>query len=267
MQNRIDFIVVVILITLATLYSIIIPKDIFIGKSLVCGAFLLVPSVIYLGFRKPKNWAKILFASFIFGTLFGFIFEFIAEYNLAYSVVSTVHPFRILGVLPIDNVIGHTMMVLMTLVFYQHFVDTRTNHKISRNFLKALIPACVVLVGILILYIFNLLPQLRYTYAVMGSFAIIAPLYLAIRKPQFIKNMAITGVFFFFLYLVIEIVAVRNNWWIYPHTEYIGWVELIGYRFPIEELLFWMLFYAATLVSYFEIFIDIHPSKKSIKFN
>ena len=46
----------------------------------------------------------------LFGGLFGFIFEFIAEFNKAYSVVSVLFPFKVFGVLPLDNVAGHMMM-------------------------------------------------------------------------------------------------------------------------------------------------------------
>lgn len=259
MKKKIDFLVVVLLISLAVLYSLYIPPTIFIGKSLICGMIFLLPSSIYLGMREPKNWKKILFSGFVFGLLFGFIFEFIAEYNQAYAVVSTISNFKILGVLHIDNIIGHMIMVIMTLVFYEHFIDIKTSKKISKNFLTALLPAIVVIVGIVILFLLNILPRVEYSYLIMGSLAIISPIYLAITKPHFIKNMSMIAIFFFFFYLIIEIVAVRNSWWIYPDATYLGWVHLLDLRFPLEEMLFWMFFYAATLVSYYELFIDIHP--------
>lgn len=260
MQKKfIDFLVVIILLILGTFYALYISQNSFLGKSVVCGIVYLIPSTIYLGLRKKKDWVKIITASLLFGTLFGFFFEFIAEYNQSYSVISTLTPFKILGVLPIDNIIGHTMMVLLTLVFYEHFIDKKTGHKISHHIVYALIPAIVVISGIILLFDFHLLPKVPYIYFVMGSIAILFPIYLGIIKPQFIKNMAMIAVFFFFVYLMFEVVAVHNSWWIYPNTQYIGWVEFLGSRFPIEELLFWMFFYAATLVSFYELYIDIHP--------
>ena len=73
--------------------------------------------------KWKKNWKKIIISTLVFGGLFGFIFEFIAEFNHAYSVISTITPFKIFGVLPIDNVLGHMMMTMLTVVFYEHFVD------------------------------------------------------------------------------------------------------------------------------------------------
>jgi len=48
----------------------------------------------------------------------------------------------------------------------------------------------------------------------------------------------------------------------YPGNNYVGWVNLFGITFPIEELLFWMLFYAASLVSYYELAVDVHQYRK-----
>jgi hypothetical protein len=49
---------------------------------------------------------------------------------------------------------------------------------------------------------------------------------------------------------------VRLGYWAYPGTQYIGSVTLFGTTFPFEELFFWMLFYAPTLVAFYELFVS-----------
>jgi hypothetical protein len=257
-----DFFVVTFLLFVATLYALYIPQNIIWGKSVICGFIYLAPSIIYLGLRAKKNWRKIFVFSLVFGALFGFIFEFIAQYNKAYAVISTLTPYKFLGVLPLDNIIGHFMMATMTFVFYEHFIEQKIGAKISKRINHAIFLGLGISILIIVLFLLHLLPHISYPYLVMGTLAILFPLSLAITQPRFIKNMSMMAIFFFFLYLLMEVVAVHNSWWIYPGGEYVGWVDFLGSHFPIEELLFWMLFYAATLISFYEYCMDISFSTK-----
>ncbi len=238
-----------------------VTKDLYIGRSAFAGLVYTIPPVLYLSLRKKKNWKKVILATLIFGGLFGFLFEFIAEYNKAYSVVSVMFPFKIFGVLPIDNVLGHMMMTLLTIVFYEHFIDSELNHHISKHLKYAILPALFAIVTMFVLFFFS--PSLLHSnhpYFYMGLAAIIPPLFLGFTRPQFIRNMALTAVYFFFFYFVAEIFAVRLGYWIYPGNNYVGWITVFNTTFPFEELFFWMMFYSASLVSYYELFIDDHSS-------
>ncbi len=63
------------------------------------------------------------------------------------------------------------------------------------------------------------------------------------------------SVFFFFVWLLAEIVAVVTGGWTYPGTQYLGWVSIGQIHFPIEELLFWMIWYAPFLILGYEYLI------------
>lgn len=161
--------------------------------------------------------------------------------------------------MPIDNVLGHMLMTMLTVVFYEHFIDREKNQHISRHLLYAILPGLFVIFIVLAAFVYQpSLLQIKYPYFTMGLAAIIPPIFLAIKKPKFIKNMAETAIYFFFLYFAMELVAVKFNYWLYEGNNYIGWVSVFGITFPFEELFFWMLFYAASLVSYYELFIDEH---------
>ena len=68
--------------------------------------------------------------------------------------------------------------------------------------------------------------------------------------------MALISIYFFSLYFFAELTAVNLNWWIYPGNNYIGWVTVFNTTFPFEEFFFWMMFYAATLISYYEVWVN-----------
>jgi len=253
-----DILILVLLLVAAVAYANV-TKDLFIGHSIFTGIVFAALPVIYLGLRQKKNWKKIIVATLIFGGLFGFIFEFIAEFNLSYTVLSVVSPFKLFGVLPIDNIIGHMLMTMFTIVFYEHFIDREINKRISKNFLLALLPAlCTIAFIILAFYFHPTILKFGHPYFFMGLAAIVPTILLGIIQPKYIRNMAETAIFFFCSYFIIEIFAVKLNYWIYPGDNYIGWVTVFNTSFPFEELFFWMLFYAATLVAYYEIFIDIN---------
>lgn len=261
-KKKVDVLVLISFLLFGILYSIS-TKDLFIGKAVFAFAIFTLPQVVYLGVRENKPWKKILFATLIFGTINGFLFEFIEELNRSYSVISTVFP-KILGVVPIDNILGHTMMALLTLTFYEHFINKRKSSAISTRSKYAICISLIAISIVLIVFSYNQnLLHFDYSYFYMGLAAIIPPIILGIKKPQLIRDMTVTAIYFFFLYLSMELLAVRNNWWIYKDS-YVGSVTLFNYSFPFEELFFWMLFYAASLVSYYKILIDRDShSKKS----
>jgi len=253
-DKKVDVLILILFLFFSIAYSIF-TKDLFIGKTVFAFAIFTLPQIIYLSIREKKPWKKIIFATLIFGTINGFFFEFIAEFNYSYSVISTVFP-KILGIVPVDNILGHTMMALLTFTFYEHFINTRKSSSISSRSKYAILISLSSTTIILFMFIYNRnLLLFHYSYFYMGLAAIIPAVILGIKKTYLIKDMAVTAIYFFFLYLSLELLAVSNNWWIYK-GKYIGWVTLFNYSFPFEELFFWMLFYAASLVSYYKIFID-----------
>lgn len=263
--KRIDIVILILLAALDIIYGLV-TKNTFFGKPIIVGVLGLLPAIIYLGLRKKKNWKKILIATLLFGGLFGFIFEFRVEYTQTYIVPAALTLFpSLFGFLQPDIIIGHIMMACLTIVFYEHFVERDIDPHISKNIIFALLPAtCVAIVLILQFYLQPDLLRTHYSYFRLGIAAIIPPILFGFFKPKFIKNMAETAIFFFFLYLAYELEAVKLGYWVYPGNNYVGWITLFGISFPIEEMLFWMLFYAASLVSYYELFVDVHPTQKKL---
>ena len=236
---------------------IYLTKDLYVGKPLVAFALFFPIAVVYLGKRQRKQWKKIFLASLVFGGLFGFFFEFFQEYNRSYSILPSIFPFKILGVIPPDNLFAHIMMTAFTMIFYEHFVGFKKNSIIPRKFFFLALIALLVDIGVIILFLNNPASlKIKYSYAILGGIAVIAPIYLSFKNTEFIKKAAPVSYYFFFIYFIIELFAVKYNWWVYQSESYIGWVNVFGLRFPFEELFFWMIFYAPVLIAFREMFLE-----------
>ena len=77
-----------------------------------------------------------------------------------------------------------------------------------------------------------------------------------IKRPDLFRKYSMIAVSMFFLFFIFEIVGVAFGYWYFPGSQYIGTVTVFRSTFPIEEIIFWMFFYPATIVSYYETFID-----------
>jgi len=251
-SKKIDLVVISLIVGISTLILVI-----FDLKPLIGGIPAMIIPSVYLFLREPKNIQKILLGTIIFGGVLGFILDFLAEFNLAWNTARLVFQWKILGVEPIDNILGYMLMTLFILTFYEHFLDDEKNKKISKNLIRALVPLGIITTGIIVIFLVR--PeflQIPYAYLVMGSIAIVLPIGMSLYKTRFFTKFLKIGIYFFFVWFIAELAAVKTGAWIYVGGEYIGWVYLFGLAFPFEELLFWMMFYAVTTVSYYELFID-----------
>ena len=252
MDKKIDLIVICTIIIISAFIALR-----FNLRPLIVAIFALFIPSLYLVLRKKKNWPKVLLGTLVFGGIFGFIFDFIETLNGAWYVERLVIPWRVLGILPIDDVIGLMFMTFFIIVFYEHFIDDEKNKRLSKNFVWSLIPSALVMLVIILVFLqtgaqkFNM----SFIYLKGGLVAIILPVLMGIWKPKLWDKLLKTGIFFFFLWFISEIVALKTGGWTFP-GQYIGTVSVLGVTFPFEELFFWMMMYAASIVSYYELFID-----------
>ena len=68
------------------------------------------------------------------------------------------------------------------------------------------------------------------------------------------KKVIYQGLFFFVLSILYELTAIHAGHWIFP-GDYIGFVEILGLRFPIEELL-WLMLCVPSTIAIYEFFAD-----------
>ncbi len=229
---------------------------IFNLKPLIGAGLALLSPSFYLILREKKNLKKIFWAVLIFGGLFGFVFDFIETFNKAWIMEELVFPWKILGILPVDDILGFFMMTLLIVLFYEHFIDDEKDKRISKNTIFVLIPSILAAIAIVVLFSIN--PEIltiSYAYLVGGIAAMIPLIIITILKPKLLRKFVYIAVPFFFLWFLWEMIALKTGGWIFT-GQYIGLVTVFGLTFPVEELFFWTMMYSSSIVSYYEFFID-----------
>ena len=251
-----DVIIFIVLLVATSSFPWLVEGTV-LNNPMIWSFVVVIPIATFMGLRKKKNWKKIISGSLVFGLLFGAILEFIAHITLAWQVPDTIFPFRILGASTLEGLIGYIPMTLLVLIFYEHFFDKDINHKISPHIWFAIIPALLAIILITFTYFTN--PSrlmFSHPYLKMGLAAIIPMVWQIAKRPALLPKYLKLSASLFFVFFTFEIVGVTFNYWIFPGTDYLSWVTYFGRTFPVEEIIFWMLLYPPTIVSYYEKFID-----------
>ncbi len=254
--HLIDAAVVVLLLAVGLAFPYLVRGGV-LDYSLVWYAILSLPTVLYLGLRGEKNWKKIAVGSLVFGLLFGSLLEFFAHTTQTWIVPTTRFPFRVLGFDTIESLFGYIFMTAYVLTFYEHFFDKDKNHRISPHIWVAIIPAILAWLVVVCLYFLD--PSRLYfshAYLKMGLAAVIPLILQVIQSPKLLRKYIPFALSLFFIIFTWEVVGLTFQYWTFPGRDYLGMVTAFGQRFPVEEIIFWMLLYPATIASYYERFVD-----------
>ena len=251
-----DVIIFIILLLIGLAFPYLV-RDTVLDYSLAWYLILTLPTVVYLGLRGRKNWKKIAVGSLVFGLLFGSILEVFAHVTNTWVVPSTLFPFRVWGLGSMEAFIGYILMTSYIFVFYEHFFDKDRNHRISPHIWYAIIPAILVWILIIVLHYINP-SRLFFTHAYlkMATVAILPLILQLLKSPKLLLKYIPLAASLFFVIFAWEIVGLTFHYWLFPGKDYLGRVSYFGQGFPIEEVIFWMLLYPATIASYYERFID-----------
>ena len=218
--------------------------------------FFFIPAV-FLIFRKTKKLKHIFLAS-IGGLSIGFILDFFTTLNKAWYVPSDqlAIPFRILGVVPVDDLIWFVGWVFFMTTFYEHFLDRSRIQRTSAHVRYAIPFSVILLFALLVMYYFN--PQFfvfRLAYLLVCSSVLPFFIFMLFHKPSLILSYLKLTLFFTPLFLVFELTALANHQWSFP-GYYIGHVELFGLTMPFEEFFFWIMISSSVVLSYYEFFLE-----------
>lgn len=118
----------------------------------------------------------------------------------------------------------------------------------------------VVILLLLFLLVLVTKPELlmiKYAYFWLGLLFFLLPAITFISFfPRLLSKYIKTASYFFLVSVLAELTGLQLNQWTFPGQHFIGWVELFGYRFPFEELFFWFIIGAISILSYYEFFDD-----------
>ena len=150
------------------------------------------------------------------------------------------------------------LWALFAVLFYEHFFDRSHSPRFPKSYNKLLYLFAVLIAGVFITYFINpaLLVIPYFYFWVSVIFVVIPLIWFLYSRPKFLSRLTVAGVYFFIVLLLFELAALAVGLWTFPGTHFIGWVELFGYSFPMEEFVFWMMFATPSLLAYYEFFAD-----------
>lgn len=253
LSKKIDIIFLILSPVFATLVSLVVKANFLTSTLLYFG----IPS-IYLSFRNKHAIKKSAIFSFVVGVIGGGImFDYLSHLNNSWFVPSIFH-IRILGQVPIEDLLWGFLSVYNIIMFYEHLLD-KGKHNLKDTRLKYLVVLIMFsLIMFTIIYIFeNKLFFLSYFYIKSTVVLFLIPTISFLTFfPRLISKYLKTGVYFFAQSLMFELTALKLGQWSFNNNQYIGWMQISNLKFPLEEFIFWMVLFSTCVLSYYEFFDD-----------
>jgi len=219
--------------------------------------FFGLPS-LWLSFRTPSQVNKTFLFSLILSIPLGIFIDYIATVDNSWFVPITVFPFRLFSVVPIEDLIWGFFLIYSIVIFYEHFLD-KGKHELVDKRMKYLAWPLIILMLVFFTILFTK-PELLvipYAYFWLGIIFFILPAITFLSFfPRLLSKYIKTASYFFLLSLLFELTGLQLNQWTFPGSNFIGWVELFGHRFPFEEFFFGFVMGAISVLTYYEFFDD-----------
>lgn len=227
--------------------------SLFFRENLLVSSFLFfLPPTIWFSLKITERIPHILFFVFEFVCFFVFPIDYIATINQAWAINST-FPFRILGVVPIEDMVWGVLFALLSIVLYEYFFEReRHDAVVGRSMTKQILFMGLIFVMFLILFASGMSFSVPYTYAVLTFTTSLVPLALfLVYYPRYLKSFWIMGIYFSILGIAHEYVGLALNHWSFP-GEYIAWVNIGFATIPIEEFVFYFILAGPTALAYYK---------------
>lgn len=251
--RKLDIFLLLLFPVISVILSLTIEANFLISTLLFFG----LPS-LYLSIRTPDQVKKVFLFSLILSVPLGVVIDYIATIDGSWFVPISVFPFRLFGVVPIEDLIWGFFLIYSIVIFYEHFLD-KGGHKLIDKRMKYLIWPLVILllVFFILLFIKPALLIIPYAYLWLGVTLFLIPTIAFLSFfPRLLSKYVITASYFFILAIIFELTGLQLNQWVFPGENFIGWVELFGHRFPFEEFFFWFVMAAVSILTYYEFFDD-----------
>lgn len=248
-----DEIVILVWPVIASAVSIVFQVNFLLSTIL----FYIVPSV-YLSFRLPYTIKKSL--SISFGALpVLLVTDWIAVKTGTWYFPTSVFNHRLFGTTVFEVVLWLFAYVYFVVLFYEYFLDSRLREKKFHPRFKFFIIGSITLFlfFLITLFVTGAFFEIPYVYLVFGIIFCFIPIPIFLFKfPRLLNRIVILVVYFFTTSLLWEIIALKLNQWTFPGSYFVGWVEVLNVRFPIEEFLVWIVLGSAAVIVWYEYLED-----------
>ena len=217
-----------------------------------------IPS-LYLSLRDKEKVRKIGYFCLLISIPIAFIFDLIVAFgDNGWVITHSIIPYRLFGVICIEDFLWTFLVSFLIIMFYEHFSNKNFDPKISHrvktmNFMFY----SVAIILVLIYFLDNSMLKISYAYLFVGTILWVIPITIFLsRHPSFFRNFLKVDIYFFYVYLIYQLVCLHNNLWIFPSKHYIGWISVIGTRFPLEEFIFIICLGGFAACTYYEFFTN-----------
>jgi hypothetical protein len=255
-----------------------------IWYNLSCGPNFLLSTITFYGLPivyiviKRKS---ILRRTFVFSSLFSIPLSFIYDYLIAgdngWYITSSIFPFRIFGIVVIEQFVWGFLWLFYITNFYEYFSDQKLEYFIPLLFfkLKKILPKrmekhtlffyVISLVFIFIHFYYPSYLKIQYAYLIIIALTWTIPFAFLFTFPNFTMKFVQITVYFFFLNLMFEYIGLKFNYWSFPGEHFIGRINFFGHSIPFEEIISYFILSTLTVLSYYQYLLLI--CNKNIKSN
>ena len=252
-SKKIDLIFLLIYPIFGAIFSHLLLINVFSSVLVFFG----LPS-LYLTIRAIKYAKRSIIFSLIVSVPLVIVVDYIAHLTDQWVVPYSILP-RIFQYVSIEVIIWGIFNCYFVVMFYEYFIHHHFTKKLYCRQLRYLFIVGLLLF-ILFLFAYNFSPaylHIPFFYLWVGLVIVLIPTILQLfTHPKFISKFFETAAYFFYLTLTYEITALQLGWWDFPGEQFIGWVSIFNIRFPLEELIFWLLLFAMCILTFYEYFDD-----------
>jgi hypothetical protein len=225
-------------------------------------AFLLVP-ILPLIAARPRTALSALGFSVLVGAPAIVWIDEIAQRNGQWLVVDPLSTRLPLIEASLQSVFWAVAHFLATVMAWETLRNSRYRPPEAR---RMLICAAVSLAALaLFIAIRTCRPALLdipYFYMWFGLILIVLPVAGALAaRPRLRRPLVVLAFAGCYWKLVYEVAALRNDWWRFP-GEFLGWVRLGPYAFPIEELVIWIVLFSPAIAVFWEFWNGPGPATR-----
>lgn len=253
LSKKIDIIFLILSPIFASVISLYFKTNFLISILLFFG----IPGV-YLSWRNFHAVKKSFVFSLLFGTFGLFIIDTYATASGSWFVPQSSFSIRLLGIVPIEDIIGGGLLIYNIIMFYEHFLD-KGKHNLKDTNLKYFIVSLIfAFIFLFLTYLFKpSMLVIPFFYIKAGIVIVLFPIisFLSIF-PRLLSKFVKAGTYFLIVGILFKFTGVTLNQWNFYGNNFIGWINILNVRFPIEELFFYIILFSTCVLSYYEFFDD-----------
>ena len=216
-----------------------------------------IPSLLLTIWARQRAVKVALIA--LSATVFFMALDIIFYMTRQWYVLSTVFNNRLLGVVAWEDILYFFLFAYFPIIFWEHFYERQVPEQLWTKSMTRL-TFIFVLFLLVVLAAWSWAPvilQIPYFYLISTVLLMVIPLALELwSHPRFSLKFLRVGLYFAYVAILYELTALYLGLWKYPSSQFVGWVEIVGLRFPIEELFAWILLGAVAILSWYEYFDD-----------